>query len=125
MRIVLGLAVVVVLTGCAADTGPPTHTAERFHAALAAHQGAAACALLAPDTAERLPREGETCAHAITALGLSGGPPRAASRWGDEAQVRLGQDTVFLHHYASGWRVRAAGCTPQEAGRPYDCEVGG
>ncbi|MEV6149832.1 DUF6766 family protein [Nonomuraea sp. NPDC052129] len=30
-----------------------------------------------------------------------------AQVWGDDAQVRLAGDTLFLHHYQDGWRVTA------------------
>ena len=33
-------------------------------------------------------------------------------------------DTVFLLRFPDGWRVSAAGCTPQGEA-PYDCEVQG
>ncbi|MET8142570.1 hypothetical protein ABZU32_19870 [Sphaerisporangium sp. NPDC005288] len=36
---------------------------------------------------------------------------------------RLADDTVFLHRFAHGRLVRAAGCTPRGE-RPYRCDVG-
>ncbi|WP_101783344.1 hypothetical protein [Nonomuraea indica] len=123
MRLPLALLALVLVTGCSVDTSAPARTVERFHSALAAQQDEAACALLAPRTAEKLPDPGQTCAEALRALRLgAGGPVTGVQVWGDEAQVRLAGDTVFLHRFSDGWRVKAAGCEPR-AGLPYDCEV--
>ncbi|MEU8251185.1 hypothetical protein [Nonomuraea sp. NPDC048916] len=66
---------------------------------------------------------GETCATALAGLDLGpGGPVTAVEVWGDEAVVRLARDTVVLHRFTDGWRVRAAGCAP-EFDLPYDCGV--
>ena len=113
----------VAAAGCAVDTEGPARTAERFHTALAAHQEESACALLARRTAEKLPGRGQSCAEALRELGFGpGGAVSAVSVWGDEAQVRLAGDTLFLHRFSDGWRIRAAGCEP-EGDLPYDCEV--
>ena len=121
------MAVVLVasVAGCAVDRAGPARAAERFHAALAGRQTAAACALLARTTAEKLPDPGQSCAQALAELDLgTGGRVTEVSVWGDEAQVRLAGDTVFLHHYGDGWRIRAAGCEPVRD-LPYRCEVEG
>ncbi|MFF0776403.1 hypothetical protein ACFYUK_46495 [Nonomuraea wenchangensis] len=118
-----GVMLALALTGCAPDAAAPVQAAERFHAALAARQDDAACALLAPKTADRLPDRGQTCAEALRELGLGpGGAVTDVRVWGDNAQVRLAGDTLFLHRYGDGWRVRAAGCEPVRD-LPYDCEV--
>jgi hypothetical protein len=44
--------------------------------------------------------------------------------YGLQAEVILSGDTVFLSRFEDGWRVIAAGCTPQE-GKPFDCLVKG
>jgi hypothetical protein len=44
--------------------------------------------------------------------------------YGQWAQVRLSEDTVFLGAFPGGWRVVAAGCTPRD-NRPYDCTLQG
>lgn len=123
MRAVLLLFALTFVAGCAVDTGPPARTAERFATAVTAGQGDAACGLLAARTAARLPDRGQTCGQALNELRLTGGPVLSVSLWGDEAQVRLNGDTLFLHRYDGGWRVRAAGCTPKGENLPYDCEV--
>ncbi|MBN6052939.1 hypothetical protein JYK22_13460, partial [Nonomuraea sp. RK-328] len=109
--------------GCGVDTASPARAAVRFHTAVAAHQDAAACAMLTPETAEKLPDPDETCPQALAALKLGpGGRVTGAEVWGDDALVRMAGDTVFLHRFSDGWRVTAAGCEPRH-GLPYDCQV--
>jgi hypothetical protein len=124
MRIPLAVALAAVLVaGCSVDTAGPARAAERFHAALAAQRTDAACAMLAKQTADKLPDPGQSCAEALRELNLgSGGAVTEVSVWGDEAQVRLAGDTLFLRHYSDGWRVMAAGCEPVRD-LPYACEV--
>ncbi|MEO3789058.1 hypothetical protein ABGB14_02535 [Nonomuraea sp. B10E15] len=114
---------VLAVAGCSVDTASPARAAERFHAAIAGRQEASACSMLARRTAEKLPGPGQTCADALREVRLGpGGRPTAVSVWGEEAQVRLTGDTVFLHRFSDGWRVRAAGCRPVRD-LPYECEV--
>ncbi len=116
------MGMVLPVSACAAGAGPAVEQATgRFYAAVAAGQGAAACALLTDAAARSLP---EPCATSILDVGLRGGPAEEVAVWGSEAQVRLRGDTVFLHRGADGWRVRGAGCRPGGE-RPYDCEVSG
>ncbi|GGS90088.1 hypothetical protein GCM10010156_55650 [Planobispora rosea] len=113
------------MTGCAsAGHGAAGQAAESFHGAVAGGQGEQACALLTPRAAESLRSGGEECAQAVLSLNLSGGAIRRAEVWGDEAQVRLEHDTVFLHRFPQGWLVRGAGCQAR-GDLPYDCEVEG
>ncbi|HEX4816149.1 MAG TPA: hypothetical protein VFV66_25675 [Nonomuraea sp.] len=123
MRILLTLAALAAVSGCAVDTASPARAAERFHAALAAHREEAACGMLSRKTAEKLPDPGQSCAGALRELRLGpGGTATAVTVWGEEAQVRLAGDTLFLHRFSDGWRVRAAGCEPVRD-LPYECEV--
>ncbi|MFI7108895.1 hypothetical protein ACIBK9_21485 [Nonomuraea sp. NPDC050227] len=116
-------ALLLAAVGCAVDTTSPARAAERFHAALEAHHEDAACGLLARTTAEKLPDPGQTCAQALGDLKLGpGGAVTEVSVWGKEAQVRLAGDTLFLHRFDDGWRVKAAGCRPVHD-LPYACEV--
>ncbi|TDD21420.1 hypothetical protein [Nonomuraea diastatica] len=120
--VVPALAVLAV-AGCAVDTASPVRAAERFHAAIAGRQEESACAMLARRTADKLPAPGQTCADALREAKLGpGGQPTSVSVWGDEAQVRLAGDTLFLRRFSDGWRVRAAGCRPVPD-LPYECEV--
>ncbi|MGR6922335.1 hypothetical protein ACU635_49475 [[Actinomadura] parvosata] len=119
--VVLMLALTTV--GCAVDTASPARAAERFHAALAAHQEEAACAMLARKTADKLPDPGQSCPDALRELRFGpGGQVTSVAVWGEDAQVRLAGDTLFLHRFTDGWRIRAAGCEPM-GDLPYDCEV--
>jgi hypothetical protein len=123
MRILLILAALAAVAGCAVDPAPAGRAAERFHAALAAHQEEAACGMLTRKASEKLPDPGQSCAEALRELNLGpGGAITSVSVWGDDAQVRLAGDTLFLHRFGDGWRVRAAGCEPVRD-LPYDCEV--
>jgi hypothetical protein len=116
-------ALAACLTGCTAEAARPAEQAARqFYATVEGHRGEQACALLAPEAAKSLEAGDQTCATAILQLDLPGGEVRGTEVWGDEAQVRLARDTVFLHRFPTGWRVRGAGCEPRE-NLPYDCEV--
>ncbi|MBP2708602.1 hypothetical protein JOL79_33010 [Microbispora sp. RL4-1S] len=96
---------------------------KRFYDAVSEGRGAAACALLAPRTVAELAAAGDDCAESIVKLRRPGAV-RAVQIWGSEAQVRLTGDTVFLHSFPQGWRVRAAGCRARGE-EPYLCVVGG
>jgi hypothetical protein len=124
----VGLCALLLLTGCAGSerVDAARSSAEAFERALAAGDGAAACHLLAPDTAQEVAQSaGTSCASGILHEGLpKAGAVRASTAWGRSAQVRLASDTLFLSHFADGWRVLAAGCSPQP-GKPYDCTVQG
>ncbi|WP_327010615.1 hypothetical protein OHA72_27100 [Dactylosporangium sp. NBC_01737] len=84
--------------------------------------GAAACAVLAPDTVSALEQSANaSCADAIVEEDLpEPGTVRHVRVYGQRAQVVLDDDTVFLAAFPGGWRVVAAGCQPQGE-RPYDC----
>ncbi|MEV0380290.1 hypothetical protein [Nonomuraea sp. NPDC050643] len=117
------LALALCAAACAVDTASPARAAEHFSAALITHQEDTACRMLARRTAEKLPDSGQSCADALRELALApGGAVTAVSVWGDEAQVRLSGDTLFLHRFTDGWRIRAAGCEPN-GDLPYVCEV--
>ncbi|RBY79506.1 hypothetical protein DQ238_09885 [Geodermatophilus sp. TF02-6] len=86
---------------------------------------AARCALLTPATRAALESdESMPCTDAIGRLPLGGGAVRAVEVWGDEAQVRMTDDTVFLTRTDAGWRVAAAACQARREA-PYDCQVEG
>ena len=81
------------------------------------------CALLAPATVAALEHdESAPCADALGQLDLPGGQVVSSAVWGDNAQVRLTGDTLFLTRTAAGWKVAAAGCTPQGEA-PYLCRL--
>ena len=125
---------IVLLTGLAlAGCAPVDHRAEaadaatlRLFSAIGAEDGAAACAMLAPDTvAEVAQSGGKPCAEAVLDEDLPApGTVTGTDVYGQWAQVRLTGDTVFLAVFPGGWRVVAAGCTPR-GDRPYDCVLEG
>jgi hypothetical protein len=117
----------LTLAGCGSGVSTaPASVAERFYAAVASGDGAAACALLAPPTVEEVERSGNApCRSAI----LDEDVPQTAEvvelkRYGDQAQVRLRDDTAFLAEFDNGWKVVAVACTPRGE-LPYDCKVKG
>ncbi|MFF5482134.1 hypothetical protein ACFY5C_33115 [Streptomyces sp. NPDC012935] len=97
-----------------------------FQAALGAQAYDRACALLAPGTLEELEQSaGSPCAQALRAKRPTpGSAVRRTDVYGNQARAVLAADTLFLSHFAAGWRVVAAGCEqrPQE---PYQCRIKG
>jgi hypothetical protein len=123
-------AAVFAAAGCASVGDRETAAAAvatRMLTAVAGHDGSAACALLAPDTASEVGQSaGESCAKAILDEDLpSPGAVSGTEVYGQWAQVRLTDDTVFLGVFPGGWRVVAAGCRPRGGDRPYDCVLQG
>ncbi|MQM28754.1 hypothetical protein [Glycomyces albidus] len=99
--------------------------ADEFLTAIGEGDGAAACAVLAPEAQEDLAAsEGQPCEEAVGAQQLSSEAVDDVDVWGDRAQVRAGADVLFLVELDDGWKVAAAGCSPQ-GDRPYECEVSG
>jgi hypothetical protein len=113
-----------VLAGCASAQAPDVEqVATTFEDP--AGDPAARCDLLAPAVLAAFEKsEGAPCAEAIQDLPLHAGSVGSTEIWGGDAQVKVGDDTVFLTETNSGWRVTAAACTPQGEA-PYDCEVEG
>jgi hypothetical protein len=120
-------ATVLAASGCASvgdRADAASAVAVRLLDAVAVGDGAAACAILAPDTARTVAKE-QPCPEAILDQDLPRpGTVVGAEVYGQWAQVRLDDDTVFLAAFPGGWRVVAAGCTPR-AGKPYQCSVEG
>jgi hypothetical protein len=80
------------------------------------------CGLLARTTLDAIEEEGPG-EDAIGELPLGSGEVTAVEVWGEEAQVRLADDTLFLTRTADGWRISAAACAAQGAELPYDCRL--
>jgi hypothetical protein len=114
----------LLLTGCSSTQQPEVErVATTFEDASGDPQ--TRCDLLAPATLVAFEKtESAPCAEALEQLPLEGGEVTAVEIWGDNAQVRLSGDTLFLAETNAGWRVVAAGCSPR-AEAPYDCEVEG
>ncbi len=118
----------VPMTGCggAADTRAAEETAAAFHAAVARRDGAAACAVLAPQTVSELEQSArQPCPQAVVAEDIPEvAGVRSSKMFGSQAQVRFDGDTVFLSEFDGRWKVVAVACTPRPA-LPYDCRVKG
>lgn len=117
----------LALSGCSSAgdrSAAASAVALRLLTAVADQDGDAACATLAPDTASSV-AEDDPCPQAILDESLPRpGTVEKTSVYGQWAQVKLSDDTVFLAVFPGGWRVVAAGCTPR-GNRPYDCVVQG
>ncbi|MFG2749511.1 hypothetical protein [Streptomyces xanthophaeus] len=123
-------AVGVLVCGCGASAvrvDGVRAAGERFERALASGDHGAACRLLAPGTVEQLEQdEGKACAKALGTQELpTAGAVRATEVYGRQAMMRLAGDTLFLSQFSGGWKVVAAGCTPQGAQQPYQCALKG
>jgi hypothetical protein len=117
------------LAGCASvgERGDAAAAvATRLLTAVDDQNGAAACAVLAPNTASEVEQSaGKPCAQAILDEDLPApGSVTGTDVYGQWAQVRLSDDAVFLAVFTGGWRVVAAGCRPRQD-RPYDCVLQG
>jgi hypothetical protein len=139
---VAALSAVVALatvSACASgEADQAVDVAAEFHAAVASHSGAGACALLAPETRSELEQSAQrSCDRAVLAESIPGVGQVADSKlFGGKAQVRFAgtrdggadraaiADTVFLAEFPDGWKVVAAACTPRDR-LPYDCQVKG
>ncbi|KOY56021.1 hypothetical protein ADK59_21565 [Streptomyces sp. XY332] len=122
-------AVVVALCGCGAPA-PRLDAARQagaaFEQALAATDYPRACALLAPQTRRQLEAdESKPCGPALQGQELpTAGDVQSTQLYGRQALLRLSDDTLFLSQFDDGWKVVAAGCTP-EADKPYRCSLKG
>nr|WSW70852.1 hypothetical protein OG461_34305 [Streptomyces sp. NBC_00995] len=115
-----------VLAGCQDASSAVRGSVAAFEEAIARRDAAAVCAALAPGTRTELESgEQSPCTTAVRATPLpSGGAARAVNVHGRQARAVLQSDTLFLSLFPGGWKVVAAGCTPQ-GDRPYACTVKG
>lgn len=100
--------------------------AERFHTALEARDGEAACAELNPETASKLEQqEKRPCEEAILSLELPRGGTVADTRvYLTSAFSTVAEGGVdFLDEAPDGWEVSSAGCQPTAPKQPYKCEL--
>jgi hypothetical protein len=123
-RLVLLALAVLSLAGCGADPSAPEAAAVAFARAAAGGDAEAACELLSPAVAESLAGRSGSCANAVAEEPPPGAAPVVRSeRYGQQALVVTADDTIFLSRFPGGWKVIAAGCTPQGGSKPYDCTV--
>jgi uncharacterized protein YceK len=126
----VALAVCLLATGCgtASKEDDIIAVSDRFHAAIDARDGTAACAELSANAIETLERqEKRPCREAVLALDLPAGARASAPEvYVTSGYAELtGSNVAFLEEGPAGWKVAAAGCTPSSPDRPYDCELGG
>ena len=102
-----------------------TAVTERFLEAVAQDDGARACMRLSAGAIEALEHdEGSACAEAARGLELEASRVTRAQVFATEAKVDLADGaSAFLELTSSGWRIAAAGCTPQAGDRPFECEL--
>ncbi len=123
----VGLA--AVLCGCGAPAARlegARQAGRAFEEALADADYPRACALLAPQTRQQLEEEQhKPCGSALRGQELPvAGPVRGTDVYRRQALLRLSDDTLFLSQFNDGWKVVAAGCTPQGE-EPYRCSLKG
>jgi hypothetical protein len=101
---------------------------ERFHAALEAGDGKAACAELNEETVSKLEQEEEKpCEEAILGLEL----PKGGTVTVRQVEVRSAYMELstggadFLDEGPTGWEISAAGCRPTAPEQPYECVLEG
>ena len=118
-----GLAAALLLTGCG---GLSDDDVRGIAAEFAAGSAAERCELLAPTTlAALVEAESASCEEALEQVAPGSGEVTQVQVWGEEAQAKLSDDTLFLTRTSRGWRVMAAACTSQGSDKPYDCQVEG
>lgn len=120
---------VVMVGGCGAVSerrDEARAAAERFEQALAARQYAQVCHALADVTRQEVEQSaGGPCEKGMSqANAPDGGSVIHVDVHGRQARAVLTGDTLFLSRFPDGWKVMAAGCTPQPD-RPYQCEIKG
>jgi len=120
--------VVLAACGTADRERDAAAVTERFHAALEANDGQAACEELSEETATKLEQqEKKPCDEAILGLELpKGGTVAATGVFVKSAYaLRAEGGADFLSEGPKGWAISAAGCTPTAPEQPYDCELEG
>jgi hypothetical protein len=116
-------AALLLVSGCGSLGADEVETVA---ATFAQDDPAARCQLLAANVVEAVVESGGgSCEDAIADLPIGSGDVTSVEVWGEEAQARLTDDTVFLTRTSKGWRVTAAACRPQGADLPYACQVEG
>jgi hypothetical protein len=126
-RLLTGLVLLSAFSACGSSAEQPAaDVVTAFRDAIAGKDGKAACAVLAPRTAEELEQSAaKPCAEAILEEEPSApvGQPQIQT-YGSMAQAKYDGETLFLSRFDEGWLVTAAACT-MSAGDLYDCAVKG
>jgi hypothetical protein len=126
-RALLLLPLLLVSACGSGATGGPSRAALGFEKAVAAHDGAKACDLIAPATRKELESSaGKPCAEAVLSQDVPDSTSvRDAQQYGLQSRVVLDKDVVFVSRFSLGWRVVAAGCKDRGTKLPYDCQIAG
>jgi hypothetical protein len=100
----------------------------RFFAALAARDGATACAQLSTDTVDSLEQDEQSaCPEAIAAAGLATSRVVKVAVYVTNAKVDLANGaSAYLEQTASGWKLSALGCRATDGdprSHPMSCAV--
>jgi hypothetical protein len=122
------LATTLAACGTAGRERDAAAVTERFHSALEANDGQAACEQLSAETTSKLEQqEKKPCEEAILGLELpEGGTAGATGVYERSAYVSLSAGgTDFLDEGPRGWEISAAGCRPTAPDRPYECLLEG
>ncbi|VXB76147.1 conserved exported hypothetical protein [Arthrobacter sp. 9AX] len=121
-----GIAALMGVCGCAPEGTGAADAAQTFHQAVSASDWSSACSMLKSDTREKTAQEQEsTCEDHLRSAHIQ--EPGAVTRteiYGRGAFVEFENAAVFLANAEGGWKITAAGCTPN-GDAPYTCEVGG
>lgn len=122
------LLVTLAISGCGKGERGADAAAvrQRFHAALEAGDGQAACDELSEETASKLEQEEKKpCDEAILVLDLAkGGTVGATDVYERSAFAFLSEGSAdFLDEGPEGWTVSATGCKPTPSDQPYECEL--
>jgi len=120
------IALGVIASGCAAQSGDPAaERASHFYAAIADEDAAAACADLASEARRSLEQqEGKPCEDAILDQDIPEvGGSGEAEIYGSMAQVAYENETAFLSRYGDDWLLTAVGCRPVSGDTPHDCAI--
>ncbi|CCQ45131.1 hypothetical protein ARTSIC4J27_1064 [Pseudarthrobacter siccitolerans] len=126
LLVVAGIAALLAVSGCAPDGTAPADAAQEFHQAMSSSDWSSACSMLESDTREKTAREQEgSCEDHLRNLQIQEpGTVARTETYGRGAFVEFENDAVFLAAAEGGWKITAAGCTPN-GDAPYTCEVGG
>jgi hypothetical protein len=121
---IAGVALGTAGCGTAHDRDAARDVAQGLYAAVARHDGRAACERLAPPTVDAVEQQAKApCEQAVTDLQLHGGRIVSVEVFVTDAVVEFaGGERAYLDRRAGGWKVSAAGCKPQPAG-PAQCEA--
>ena len=101
-----------MVTACASSgpDSPPAAAASTFVQAITARDGTKACALLTPKARQSVVgATDEKCPSIVLGLHDKQGSVSRTQVWGDDAQITIGTDTLYLLRSHDGWRVDAAG----------------